>query len=225
MKNIPKQSKPGPVDFEVTDEEVNQVISLAEDKYDIKLPKADGIKMARLIKKLDWWQNAVSGKASVRPITDKMALDLIDLLRKDTGKEYSLKEARESASVLLTATPFLEKKRIANEIRGILVKHRPIVKDPVVTEKTADLLVKHYKVELAEDQLEQLIQFVTRKLWFEEGLESSMSDCLDDLLKYVDKQSRGKQASGFELHDQIRQTFDQAISKLAEKEIKPLYSK
>lgn len=112
---------------------------------------------------------------------------------------------------------------LADDIRGILVEYRFIPDDPAVTEKAAWLLWTHYGVTLTDDQLGQAIQFITRKLWYEEGLDSNLEECLDDLIQYSENRQMGVQPKDKKLHDEVRQAFDWTVQKLTGKEFDPLF--
>ena len=171
------------------------------------------IKLINLVKELDWWVKA-DKPGSSRHISEKMALEFKELVKQVKGMDISTSVASDSARGLLVLVPLKEKQRISDEIRAILVTHREILLNPVVTEKTTELLRLHYNIELNDDQLEQLIQLLSKKVWFEEGLNESLEKCLDDLIVYADKCKRGKRLNGLNLHDKIRQALDEAVEKL-----------
>lgn len=225
MKEINKKKKVIPEVSEPTEEEVNQTKKMVKDKYDIVIPKSDALKLARLIKEMEWWMKVDKDPASPKPVTEKMVSEFKELVKKVKGKDITKAEAYDGARGLLVLVPFKEKQRIADEIRAILVKRRKVLRDPVVSEKAKELLRLHYGLELAKNQLEQLIPYLTRKLWYEEGLDESLEKCLDDLMVYADKRKRGKRVNALNLHDKIRQALDSAIKdlKLAGKDFEPLY--
>lgn len=217
-KSRPEISKP-------TEEEIIQTKEMVKNKYDIIIPKSDTIKLVKLIKELDWWIKVDKGPTSPKHITEEMAIEFKELMKKTLDKEITIAEAYKDARSLLVIVPFKEKQRITDEIRAILVTHREVLRDPITTEKTAKLLRFHYNIELNNDQLEQLIQYLSKKVWYEEGLGASLEKCLDDLMIYADKRKRGKRVNGLNLHNKIRQAFDQAIKdlKLVKDEFNPLY--
>lgn len=220
-----KKKKIGPEITEPTDEEVKQTKELVKSRYDIVIPKPDALKLSRLIKELDWWIKVDKKPATPRHITEEAAISLKDLIEMSTVKEITLSEAYDKARGLLVIVPFKEKQRISDEIRAILVTHREVKRNQSELEKTFKLFELHYGVNLAEDQLEQIIPYLSKKLWYEEGIDGSLEKCLDDLLIYADKRKRGKRISGIKTHDKIRQAFDLIVKdlKLAEKEFDPLY--
>jgi hypothetical protein len=211
-----KSNQIGKVDLNITkptETEIKQTKKLVKDKYDIAIPKSDVIKLINLVKELDWWVKA-DKPGSSRHISEKMALEFKELVKQVKGMDISTSVASDSARGLLVLVPLKEKQRISDEIRAILVTHREILLNPVVTEKTTELLRLHYNIELNDDQLEQLIQLLSKKVWFEEGLNESLEKCLDDLIVYADKCKRGKRLNGLNLHDKIRQALDEAVEKL-----------
>jgi hypothetical protein len=208
-----------------TEEEIKQTIKLVKDKSDIDIPKSDAIKLAKLIKEMEWWMKTDNESGSPKQVTEKMTMEFKELIKSDYGKDITKDEAYNGARGLLLLVPIQEKQRIADEIRAILVTRRKVLRDPRVSEKTAKLLKLHYGIELNNNQIEQLIQYLSRKVWYEEGLDESLEKCLDDLLLYADKRNRGKLVNGIELHNEIRKAIDLAVNdlKLAGKEFEPLY--
>lgn len=225
MENVQHNHISGPGDFEATDTEVEQVSQLAAEKFDAVVPKAEAVKLVKLIKELDWWQKVSRKDDSTRQITVAQMTELQELINQVSDKPVTQDEARESAKAIITFVPYKEKQRILDEIRGILVEHRRISDDPAVTEKLARLLELHYGVALTGDQLKQVVQFLARKLWHEEGLDSTLNQCLDDILVYIDKRRRDKRTTGLNLHNEIRKALDLTVSKLAGTNFDALYRK
>jgi len=105
-------------------------------------------------------------------------------------------------------------KSIFDEIKAIIIEHRPIPYDPLVEEKIEKLFELQYGASLTESQIGQSVQFLTRTLWFEEGLDESFGKCIDDLLILVSKQKQGKGTNGIKSHDKIRKGMDITMGKL-----------
>lgn len=210
---------------EATAEEINQTKKLIKDTYDIVLPESELTKLVMLIKELDWWQKADTKPVSSRQFTAEQLADLKELLEQSGSHNVSQADLRNQAHSLLSIVPVKEKQRISDEIRGIIVKHRRVPLEPVVAEKTAELLKLHYDVTLTDKQLEQVIPFLTKKLWYDVGLDSSLEQCLDDLILYANKRKRGERIKDAILHDAIRQALDMTVSKLTGEEHSPLYNK
>lgn len=208
---------------EPTQEEIRQTKKLLKDTYDTVLPETGLVKLTTLIKELAWWQKATVKPASSRQFTDEQLTDLKELLEQSSSVTVSQADLRRQAHSLLTIVPIKEKQRISDEIRGIIVEHRPIPYEPGVVEKVTELLQLHYAVALTHEQLNQVIPFLTRKLWYEVGLNSSLESCLDDLILYAKKRKQGQRIKDAILHDAIRQALDLTVSKLTGKEDNPLY--
>ncbi len=198
---------------EPTKEQIQHVKKMAQDKYDVVLPEADAVKLVNLINELDWWQKTDKYTKSSR-FSGEQLNDLRDLLEQVSNEEVSKSEVYDQAQALLTLVPLKEKQRISDEIRAIIVEHREVPYEPVVVEKLVKLVKLQYDVTLSEDQLEQAIPFLTKTLWYEEGLDDSLEKCLDDLLIYVDKVKRGKRVNNLPSHDEMRKTLDKVILKL-----------
>jgi len=214
MEEVDKNKKIKPDIDEPTEDEVNKTKELVKDKYNIVLPKSEALKLARLTKELHWWLKVDEKPTTPRHLTEEAALSLKDLIEMTSGKEITMAEAYNKARGLLVIVPIKEKQRISDEIRAILVTHRKVVRNPIELEKTAKLFRLHYGVSLTDDQLEQVIPYLTKKLWFEEGIDESLEKCLDDLLVYADKRKRGKRISGIKLHDKTRKAFDLIVKEL-----------
>ena len=208
-----------------TEDEIKQTIKLVKDRNDIDIPKSDAIKLVKLIKEMEWWMKTDNESESSKQVTEKMTMEFKELIKSDYGKDITKDEAYHGARGLLLLVPMQEKQRIADEIRAILVTHRKVLRGPSVSEKTTKLLKLHYDIELNDDQLEQLIQYLSKKVWYEEGLDESLEKCLDDLVIYADKRKRGKRVNGLKLHNKMRQAFDLAVNdlKLTGKDFDPLY--
>jgi len=206
-KNIPEITEP-------TDEELEQTKKMMKDKYYIIIPKPELVKMVNLIKELDWWITHDKGPASPRRITEEMAIEFKELPKKVRGIDIPVSEAYDEARSLLVMTAYKEKERISKEMRAIMVTYTRIPYNQVVEEKTGKLFQLHYGVELTKDQLGQVVQYLTRNLWYEEGFQASLEKCIDDLLVYADKRKRGKRVNAIKLHDNLRKNIDEAMCRL-----------
>ena len=73
--------------------------------------------------------------------------------------------------------------------------------------------------------LKDIVYFLCKTLWYEEGMDESPEGCVEDLLVYVDKRKRGKRTNCLKLHDEIRQSLDWAVKeKLMKKNFEPLFT-
>lgn len=207
-----------------TEEELAQTKQMVEEKYDFVIPQADLVKLVQLIKELNYWLEADKSK-SPKIVTEEMALELRDLTKEVKGEDITLSEAYDGARSVLTLAPVLETERISKKIRAIIAANRPVPYSTEVQDKTAKLFSLHYGVDLTAEQLEQVVQYLTRKLWYEEGLDVSLEDCLDDLLVYADRRKRGKRTKSVGLHDTLRKALDLVMKdlKIGGKEFDPLY--
>lgn len=214
----PEISKP-------TEEQIKQTTKMVKEKYDIVVPKTEAIKLVKLIKEMDWWIKADKEPASPKHVSEEIVTEFTDLVKRVRGKDITRQEAYDGARGMMVLVPFKEKQRIADEIRAILVRRREVLRNPAILVKTAKLLHLQYDIELTNSQLEQLVPYLSKTLWYEEGLDESLEKCLDDLLVYVDKIKRGKRANGLKLHDKMRQALDQSVKdlKLSGKDFDPLY--
>lgn len=225
MKKIQEIGNVRPEISELTEEEIKLAKKKFKDKYDIFIPKSDAIKIIKLTKELAWWLRVEQEEVLSQSIIEEIAIKLRNAARNNTGEEISMAEAYRNAQSLLTSLPNTEKKRIANEIKTILIPQREVLRNPVIEEKAARLLRLHYDVELTNSKLEQLIPYLSRKLWFAEGLDASLEKCLDDLLVYAEKRKRKKRVKGVRPHDKFRQAIDSMIKKIkvAGEDFEPLY--
>lgn len=197
-----------------TKEQMDQTQKMLLDKYDVVIPKTDLVKIVSLIKELNWWLERKRDPNMPIKITEKAAIEFKDLLKEVRGIDIPVAEAYDEARSLLVITEYKEKERISREIRAIIVTHRPISRDQIVEEKTAKLFKLHFGVDLSASQIWQVVQYLTRIVWFEIGLDESLEKCLDDLLVYADKRKRGKKVNSLKLHNELRKAADEAIGKL-----------
>lgn len=189
---------------EPTDTEIKQTKKLIKDRYDIVLPESELTRLVTLINELEWWRKAEETPAAARQFTEEQLSDLRELLEQSGSQNLSQADIRNHAHTLLAIVPMKEKQRLADEIRGILVEHRPVPYEPVVVKKTVELLKAHYGVMLTDDQLEQLIPLLVRTLWYNEGLDSSLEECIDNLIRHKSSKK----------HEAVSKTLDAAVSKL-----------
>lgn len=199
-------------------EEIGQTKKLVKDKYGITVPEADVVRLVTLIKELDWWEKVGAKPTSIHSFTDEQLTDLKEFLEEAGGEFVSQTNIREQAQTLLTVVPLKERQRITDEIRGILVEHKPVPYESTVVEKMKKLLSLQYDLTLSDDQLDQLIPFLAKTLWYHEGLDSSLEQCLDDLILFLDRVRRGKRTHGLLSHDALRKNLDEAVLKLTSKE-------
>ena len=196
--------------------EIRLVQKQAKEKFDSILPKPDAIRLARLIRELGAWREA-DGTGATDNVSLEAAVELQGLL-KQRGKDITLSESYEDMQVVLALVPHEEKRRITNQIRGVLVEHKRIPYDHTVEKKLAGLLLLQYEVTLNEEQLSQVVQLLARKLWYEEGLEASLEACLDDLLLIFEKQQRQVP----DAHHAVQEALDWTVKQLARKDSKLL---
>lgn len=189
---------------EPTEAEIKQTKQLIKDKYDTVLPESELVKLVSLINELEWWQKTDAKPGSPREFSEDQLADLKELLAESGSQDLSPAAVRDHAHTLLVLVPAKEKQRLAAEIRGILVEHRPVPYEPVVAEKTVALLKARYDATLTDEQMEQLVPLLARTLWYSEGLDTSLEKCLDDLMRRKDS----------ELHKEVSKTLDSAITKL-----------
>ncbi len=197
-----------------TKEELEQIKKVLFEKYDVVIPKLDLIMIIDLIKELNWWLKSKQSSNDSIIISEETAIEFRDLVKQVRGEEISLADACEEAKTSLVMTEYKEKERISKEIRAILVARMPIPYDLAVEGEIVNLFKLQYDAILTRSQLEQVIQYLTRVLWLEEGLDASLGKCLADLLIYSDKLKRGKRVNGLKLHDELRKAIDVAVGRL-----------
>jgi hypothetical protein len=179
--------------IDVTEEEIKHISQAMEAAFDMVLPEAEAKRLTQLVKELVKWQQADNITSSVSSVSE-ITNELKDIVRSNDSTAEAYK--------LIALVPLKERQRLTDAIREIIIEHRPIEDNPNIAEKTAKLIKERYGLELSETQLEQTIQYLTRKLWVEEGLDSSFEGCLDDLL------------GGQVQHEEISKSLDWAIEKL-----------
>jgi len=209
---------------EATEEEMKYTRQSMKDKYKIIVPKRDLRKIIKLMKELFRWEQ-LTLKDSAPRTTDKMALEQKELFKKKYKKEITMAEGHEISQRLMVVVPFLEKQRIANEIRAILVKHKKVIYTKTLCDKVEELCLLHYGLKLTSEDVKWIVKIVSKTVWYEEDLDSSSEKCLDDLLIYADKRKRNKKVNHLELHDKVRTSLDWAVKKLKKnkKSFDPLY--
>lgn len=157
--------------IDVTEEEIKHISQAMEAAFDMVLPEAEAKRLTQLVKELVKWQQADNTTSSVSSVSE-ITNELKDIVRSNDSTAEAYK--------LIALVPLKERQRITDAIREIIVQYRPIEDNPIITKKAARLIKERYELELSEDQLGQTIQYLTRKLWIEEGLDCSLDDCLDD---------------------------------------------
>jgi hypothetical protein len=171
--------QPKPTIPEATEAEIRQANDLLEEKYGFVLPEAEAKHFVELVKELKWWDKA--GREDSGAMQREFAGELSEVFSTMKGVPANPGELSQDADLLLTAMHLEEKKRVARKITALIVEHRPIPIDENVTEKAVLFLKHEYNLELNDEDLAQVIQYAWRKLWIQEGLESSLEQCFDDL--------------------------------------------
>lgn len=192
--------QPKPTIPEATEIEIKQANGLLEEKYGFVLPEPEAKHFVELVKELEWWDKA--GREDSGAMQREFAGELSEVFSTMKGAPANPAELSQDADLLLTAMHLEEKKRVAREITALIIEYRPVPIDEAVTEKAALFLRQQYDIELGNQEKAQFIQYAWRKLWVEEGLESSLTACLDDLLS-----SNGR-------HDAVMKGFDKAVIRL-----------
>jgi uncharacterized protein YneF (UPF0154 family) len=159
--------------IEVTLEEIKHISEVLENAFDMALPETETKRLTQLVKELAKWQQADIATSSTSSLS-KITNELKDIVSSVDGTTEAYK--------LIALVPLKERQRITDAIREIIIQYRPIEDNPDITEKTEQLIKDRYGIDLSESQLEQTIQYLTRKLWVEEGLDRSLEDCVDDIL-------------------------------------------
>ena len=208
---------------ETTEEQILQTKQLLKRKYNLQIPKPGLLSLIKLMKELSWWLERTSSDSPTH-VSEERALEIQKMIKKDYDKDLTLAESYDAARGLMVLVPFKEKQRLADEMRAIMVKYQKVKYAKSLMEKTAKLFKLHYELELAEKELKDLVYFLSKSVWYEEGLDESPEQCVDDLLIYVDKRKRGKRTNCLKLHDKIRESLDWAVKeKLKMKKFEPLY--
>ncbi len=114
----------GPQIPEPTEEEVKETIKNVEEKYEIIISKADAIKYTKLTNELIWWFATEKRSDLPESITEDMAKEIQDMVKKNRGKSITLEEAYSKARESLVLVTASEKDRVANEIREIIAKYK-----------------------------------------------------------------------------------------------------
>lgn len=208
MNTSHNPGRPDQKSINVSQDEAAKIADVVETRYDLVLSKAEATDLAKMVKELKWWQSESNEGPTAQRFFDELTADMPEIFQ--DLKEDGLNK---SVSAPIEIVPFKEMHRLANEIRGMLMELRPVPIDPSVTEKAIKLLKMQYGVELTEMQLEQVIPFLYRKLWVEEGLDRSLGECLDDLLL----NSKGESEDGANPHAAVRQALDFTVQKLTSK--------
>lgn len=208
---------------ETTEEQILQTKQLLKSKYNLRIPKSDLLPLIKLMKELSWWLERTSSESPTH-VSEERALEIQKMIKKEYDKDLTLAESYDAARGLMVLVPFKEKQRLADEMRAIMVKYQKVKYAKSLMEKTAKLFKLHYGLELAEKKLKDLVYFLSKTVWYEEGLDESPEQCVDDLLIYIDKRKRGKRTNCLKLHDKIRESLDWAVKeKLKMKKFEPLY--
>jgi hypothetical protein len=172
------------------------------------------IRLINLIKELEPWLRPDKDPVSPRKITEEMAIEFKELLKKVRGVDISVAQAHDEARGLFVITAYKEKERISKEMRAIMVTHTQIPRNTDVEDKILKLFKLHYDVELTESQIGQVAQYLTRVIWYEKGFDESLEKALDDLISYADKRKRGKRVNGLNLHNELRKALDETMGRL-----------
>lgn len=208
---------------ETTEEQISQTKELLKSKYDLQIPKPDLLKLIKLMKELSWWLERTSGNSHTH-ISEERALEIQKMTKKEYGKDITLAESYDAVRGLMVLVPFKEKQRLADEMRAIMVKYQKVKYGKSLMSKTAELFQLQYEIELKQKDLKDIVYFVSKSVWYEEGTDESPEQCLVDLLIYIDKRKRGKRTNCLKLHDKIRQNLDWAVKeKLKIKKFELLY--
>lgn len=193
---------------EPTDDQVKQTQQAVKEKFGIKVPKKDAYKLVKIIKELKFYCEVSEIDHYHTKVDDKPVEEFQQMMKDKYNQEISLAEAREQSQGLMVFVVFKEKDRLSKEMREILVKHREVKYEPTLLEKTAKLFKIHYNLELPEDRQKQLLHFISKNVWFEEGLDVLVEQTLDELITYVDKRKRGKRTYNGWKYSKIKQNID-----------------
>ena len=210
---------------EPTDEQIKQTQKAIRNKFDIKVPKKDAHKLVNLIQELKFYHEVSEIDHYYSKIDDESVEEFQKMMKEKYNQEISMSEARQQSQGLMIFVVFKEKDRLAEEMREILTKRREVKYEPVLLEKTAQLFKIHYNLDLPENRQKQLLHYVSKNVWYKEGLGESVEKCLDELIIYADKRKRGKKISQFWKYNKIKQDIDSAVEelKLIEGKFDPLY--
>lgn len=159
-----------------SEESLKMVSNALESKYGVVLPPADLERFTSLVKMLQWWDSARRGND---PVSEQFATELSRIFSELKGVVPKDEEISKDAQVLLSALTFQEVRQIVRELTTIIIENRPVPFNVDVQHKLDTLLRGSYRIELDADQLAQLIQYLYRVLWAEDGLDSDLGECID----------------------------------------------
>ncbi len=199
---------------ETIEDGMKKIKKMIKEKFGIVIPKSDLPKLVTLTKELDKFTRSGETHFQTPHISEEKVIEFQQLMKKTHGKDISLTEAREGASSVITLVAYKEKERLRNEIRAIFISNKEIPIDEAVSLKTANFFQSQYGIVLTANQLEQIVPYLTRQLWYQEGLDASLLECLEGLTIYADKVKRGKRTNGLNTYKEVRKAFDQAAQKL-----------
>jgi hypothetical protein len=214
MDNTHNQN-PDPKSMTASQEEIDLVLKVVEDKYDTVLPNAEAAKLVNLIKEFRQRQSESNKGMTAQRFVDEAAADLKEIIEQIPDLDSDKDTVRDEASVPIEIEPFREMQRLVNEMRGLIIESRHAPHEKQVMEKLARLLKEHYGIKPDDAQMEQIIQLLSQTLWHEEGLDKSLDKCLDELLIIADKRKRGERLSGEDQHEKVTQAIDKTKERLS----------
>jgi len=108
---------------EPSEKEIKETIEKVKIKYDVVISRKDAIEYAKLYNELSQWFLIEKNINSTDSITDEMAEEIKNILRKKRGQDLDIYDAQTIAKESLNVIIPREKERIAKEIKAIIEKY------------------------------------------------------------------------------------------------------
>jgi uncharacterized protein YwqG len=198
---------------ESTEEDMKLTREKIRLEYGVSLPKKE---LPGFIKKVwelyRWAQTEIEDFSG--SVTDEMAEKYRKTFKDKHGKDISKSEAFRQLQGVTAFTIYKERLRLSNEMRAVVVKYKKVDYNSDILEKLKKLLASYYKIDLNESELKKILRQISKYIWQHVGLIKSVESCFDDMIKFDDRDNRGKSLAGLDNHKDVKAVLDTILHDL-----------
>ena len=195
---------------EPTEADINQTRDRVKLEYGVLIPKKVIPEFIKLVWELyPWAKYEVGDQFYGDTISEEMAENYKKLIKDKYNKRISTSEANMQLNGVAVFTAYKEKVRISGEMRAIVVKYKKVDYNRAVLDKLKKFFDLYYGINPTEAELKKVLHYISKYIWQNEGLDKNIESYFKDMIKYKDKENRGKSLSGLDNHRRIREVLDQ----------------
>lgn len=198
---------------EITEEHIKLARDRIKFEYGISVPKKaiPGF-IEKGLELCQWVQTEMEDFSDA--MTDETAEEYRKTFKDKYGKNISKSEAFRQLQGVTAFTIYKERVRLSAEMRSIVVKYKKVDYSQDILEKLKILLACLYNIKLNEAEIKRVLYRISKFIWQNVDLAKSVDTCFNDMIKFKDRENRGKSLAGLDNHEEIKKALDTILRNL-----------